>query len=235
VVVTGAANGMGRAMVEAFAALGDAVVATDLPGARLDEVGAREGVVAVAGDLVDPATPARILDAAGGRVDVLNNVAGLLDGLRPVDEVDEEEWQRVLTVNLTAPYRLCHAVVPLMVAQGAGVITNVASAGGIRGGRAGAAYTASKHGLVGLSQNIAITHGLDGVRCNALCPGATIGTAIGEGQTISERGQASVAASLRRKPAEPRQIADVAVFLAGDAASHVNGAVLPVDYGQTAI
>jgi NAD(P)-dependent dehydrogenase (short-subunit alcohol dehydrogenase family) len=235
VIVTGAANGIGRATVSAFLALGDRVIAADLAGDRLDEVGRQDGVTVVGGDLTDPGVAGEIVAAAGGRIDVLNNIAGLMDGMKPVDEVQDDEWQRVIAVNLTAPFRLCHLVVPIMEAQGGGVITNVASVSGMRGGRSGAAYTASKYGLVGLSQNIASLNGMAGIRCNALCPGATINTAIVEGQTLSERGQSQIPASLRRKPAEPEQMASVAVFLASDAASHINGAVLPVDYGQSAI
>lgn len=231
-VVTGAARGIGRETVSAFLAEGATVVAADLVSDVLEALSDLDGVTVVAGDLTDPATADRIV-AAAGRVDFLNNVAGLLDGMRPVDEVSEDEWARVLAVNLTAPFLLCRRVLPGMVAAGGGVITNVASVAGIRGGRAGAAYTAAKHGLVGLTQNIAITHGAADVRCNAICPGSTR-TSVAEGQTMSERGL-KVFNAPRFRRAEPSQIASVAVFLASDAASNVNGAILPVDYAQSAL
>jgi NAD(P)-dependent dehydrogenase (short-subunit alcohol dehydrogenase family) len=233
VIVTGAARGMGRAMVDAFLAEGAKIIAADLPSPLLDELGELESVTAVAGDLTDPAAIERVVAAGEGKIDVLNNVAGLLDGLRPIDEVSPEEWARVIAVNLTAPFLLCKAVIPVMVAQGGGVITNVASIGGIRAGRAGAAYTAAKHGAVGLSQNIAISHWPDNIRCNVMCPGATM-TSMTEGQTLSERGMALFKAP-RFRIAEAHQQASVAVFLATDEASNINGAILPVDYGQTAV
>lgn len=108
-----------------------------------------------------------------GRLDILVNNAGIMDGMEPIGDVSDETWDKVIAVNLTGPFILCRGVVKMMLEQEAkGVIINVASGGGIGGGRAGTAYTASKFGLVGMSRNIAYMYAPQGIRCNVICPGA---------------------------------------------------------------
>ena len=133
-----------------------------------DEIGA-EGVVA---DVSAQEGVDKILSVAGARVDVLANVAGIMDGFLPAHEVDDQTWDHVLAVNLTGPLRLTRAVLPSMMAAGKGAIVNVASEAALRGSAAGVAYTASKHGLVGLTRSTAVLYAESGVRCNAVCPGA---------------------------------------------------------------
>jgi NAD(P)-dependent dehydrogenase (short-subunit alcohol dehydrogenase family) len=102
---------------------------------------------------------------------VCNNAA-IVDRFLPAGEMTVEVWNRVLDVKLTAPMRLARAAIPVMLRAGRGVIINTASVAGLAGGRAGAAYTASKHGLIGLAQNIAASYGRDGIRCVAIAHGA---------------------------------------------------------------
>lgn len=140
-----------------------------------------------------------------------------------------------MAVNLTGPMRLSRAALPHTVRAGHGVIVNVASVGGFAGGRAGAAYTASKHGLVGLTKNIAATHADDGIRCVAVARGA-VKTGIPNGGEPSKRGYATLGKTLGVNPrlGEPTEIVSVVAFLASDEASFLNGALVTVDAGWTA-
>jgi NAD(P)-dependent dehydrogenase (short-subunit alcohol dehydrogenase family) len=246
-VITGAGSGIGAAMAAAFARAGAGVVACDLLPERLEKVvgeirAAGGKAVSVAGDVTKGADADRFLAAAvevggrGGRVDILCNNAGIMDRRMPVDEVDEETWNRVLAVNLTGPYLLCHRSVKLMLAASppGGVIVNTASVAGLRGGRAGAAYTASKHGLIGLTQNIAATFGMDGIRCNAICPGG-VATQIMDAGPPSERGSRLFQYIYRPEATDPVNIANLALFLASDAAAFINGAAVVADGGMLAI
>jgi NAD(P)-dependent dehydrogenase (short-subunit alcohol dehydrogenase family) len=233
VVVTGGGSGIGRAMVEQFAAAGARVVAIDVVEQRLDSLRAAvPDVVTATVDLADDGAPDAIVEAAGRPIDVLNNNAGILDGLALVDETTDELWNRVFSINVAAPFRLCRLLLPSMVARGGGVITNTASVAGLSGGRGGAAYTASKFALVGLTKNIAATYGTQGIRCNALCPGSTA-TEIASDMNLSERGFAN-ATRFASDIGSAERIASVAVFLATEEASRINGAAIPVDDGWIA-
>jgi NAD(P)-dependent dehydrogenase (short-subunit alcohol dehydrogenase family) len=141
----------------------------------------------------------------------------------------------VLDVNLTGTMLTCRRLVPDMVARGGGVIVNLCSSAGMRGGRAGAAYTASKWGVAGLTQNIAAMHGADGIRCNAISPGAMNTGIVGPGDQLSPRGLATVGRDSASPPGvDPSRMASVVAFLAEDAGSWVNGAIIPVDGGWLA-
>jgi len=234
-IITGAGSGIGLATARMFSAEGATVVAVDISSDRLEALrGELAGIVTVAADISLPESADRIVAAAGARIDVLFNNAGIMDRLALADEAPEELWDRVMAVNLTAPYLLCKRALPGMVDRGGGVIINTASIAGLRGGRAGAAYTASKFGVVGLTYNIAATYSGQGIRCNAICPGG-VQTHISESDPgRSERGLAAVMRDRRPPPAPPEQIAEVALFLASDESVRVNGVALPVDAGWLA-
>lgn len=239
VIITGAGSGIGRAMALRFAAIGDHVIVADL---HPDTAAETVELVQDAGGRASP----HVYDAGGpdaaepliaaavdvtGRLDVLVNNAGIMDRFLPVAEVEPELWNAIMAVNLTGPYLAMRAAIPHMVAAGGGVIVNTASAGGLAGGKAGAAYTASKHGLVGLTKNTAFMYAKQGIRCNAIAPGPVL-TNIGIGGAApSELGWERVQLGMATmpEPAAPDDIAGVAVFLASDAARFVNGAVLPAD------
>ncbi len=244
VVVTGAGSGIGKATAEGFAAEGAKVVAGEIDGSRLEALvsqlnatGAR--VVGVQGNVASAEDCKRLIDAAQanfGRMDVLVNNAGIMDRFLPVAELDDATWNRVLGVNLNGPMNTMRLAIPIMLAQGGGVIVNVASAAGLGGGFAGAAYTASKHGVVGLTRNTAVMYGKKGIRCVAICPGG-VNTNIGLGGTVpSELGYASLGPGLATMPrvGEPVELANVIMFLASPEAGFVNGAILPVDAGWLA-
>jgi NAD(P)-dependent dehydrogenase (short-subunit alcohol dehydrogenase family) len=225
-------------MVELFRAAGASVLAVDLSG--LEELAAElADVDTITADISSAADADAIIAAAGPKLDVICNNAGILDHLRLVEEVSDEEWERVIAVNLTGTFRLCRRALKVMLAQGHGVITNTASIAAFGGGRGGAAYTASKCGVVGLTQSIAAAYGERGIRCNAICPG---GTATGMAHTKAGAENALSADGLallgrltgKPKPANPDRVAQVAVFLARDEASRINGVALPVDGGLIA-
>ncbi|MGI5270252.1 SDR family NAD(P)-dependent oxidoreductase [Nonomuraea sp. CA-218870] len=244
-LVTGAGSGIGRAIAVAFAAAGGRVVVGDLDPERAAQTAkeingsAPDGpAVAVTADIADEAAVTALVRTAidtYGRIDALFNNAGIIDTMALPAEIPPELWDRVLRVNLTGTFLVTRAVLPHMLGQRRGSIVNIASEAGIRGGAAGAAYTASKHGVVGLTRSVAWAHAKDGVRCNAVLPGATL-TNIADGATFDQAGAArlSPVLALGDQLAQPEQMADAALFLASDAASFVNGAIMPVDGGWSA-
>ena len=245
VIVTGAASGIGRAAALAFAREGARVLVADLAEegaaaavAEIEAVGAE--AVAVTGDLSDQAVVDEVVATAADRfggVDVLVNNAGIMDRMSALGETDDAEWQRVLTVNLTAPFLLTRAVLPHMLAAGRGAIVFTASEAGLRGGAAGAAYTASKHGIVGLTRNVAVMYRKQGIRANAIAPGPTmtnIGVEVREGAHGPGVIGGLLGAVMGRMATAEEQAAAI-VWLASDAASNVNGVVLPVDDAWAAV
>lgn len=245
-VITGAGSGMGLAMARRFAAEGARLVIGDWNAARLDaavEEITRDGgaITGVQGDVSDRASAEALVDlavSAWGRIDVLVNNAGVMDYMQGVGELSDDIWQRVMNINLNGPMFTMRRAVPLMVAQGGGSIVNIASVGGIEGGAAGAAYTAAKHALVGLTKNTAWIYAKKGVRANAIAPGGTK-TNIGETmprERIDPAGAARLSEYAALIPAmlEPEDIAALALFLASDEARHINGAIVPADAGWTA-
>jgi NAD(P)-dependent dehydrogenase (short-subunit alcohol dehydrogenase family) len=236
-IVTGAGSGIGRATALQLAREGAQVLALDLDPKRLDDLvsEATSPITAVAVDITDPDVPERVMREAGGAVDVLANVAGIMDGFLPVSEVDDDTWARVLEVNLSAPMRLMRAVLPAMIARGSGVIVNVASEAGIKGGCAGAAYTASKHALIGLTKNAAFMYAPAGVRVNAVLPGP-VATNIQpdvRSQLATERLMPAIRSGISRLAA-PEELAATIVWLASEEAVNVNGALLASDGGWSA-
>ncbi|UBU18980.1 SDR family NAD(P)-dependent oxidoreductase [Nonomuraea gerenzanensis] len=239
-LVTGAGSGIGRAMAVAFAKAGARVVACDVNEDNARETASAIGdqAVAVAADIsAEPSVAALVETAIStyGRIDVLCNNAGIMDTMALPADIPLELWERVLRVNLTGTFLVTHAVLPHMLRQGGGAIVNTASEAGIRGGAAGAAYTASKHGVVGLTKSVAWAYAKDGIRCNAILPGPTM-TNIADGTSFDPTGAARLGPvlALGERLAQPEQMADAALFLASDAASFINGAIVPVDGGWSA-
>jgi NAD(P)-dependent dehydrogenase (short-subunit alcohol dehydrogenase family) len=236
-LVTGADRGMGKATVTRLLEDGASVVAADLGPTGLAIYEKDPRVAIVFGDVSVRADAERMVATAidrFGRLDILVNNAGIVDRFLPVGELTDEVWSRVLAVNLTGPMLLARAAMPHLIAS-KGVIVNVASVGGLFGARAGAAYVASKHGLIGLTKNIATTYAKDGVRAVAVAPGG-VNTGIAIGGDPSARGYAALEKTLATNPrmGEACEIASVIAFLASSDASFVNGEVLVADGGWTA-
>jgi len=240
VLVTGGAGpGMGRALVTMLHEAGARVVAVDIDGDRLEQLaGDLPGVTVVHTDPTTPDGGDEALAAVPGPLWALFNHAGISERIGVVEEITDEEFDRVLRVNLKGPFMLSRKVLPGMVARGGGCIVNTASVNGLRGARGGPAYAASKFGLVGLTQHIAATYGEYGVRCNAVCPGPTGTRGPSEAlpaDRVTERGRQLLARDRGKpEPCPPEQVAAMGVFLATDAAARVNGAIIPVDGGWIA-
>ena len=237
VVVTGADRGIGKATVDRFLTEGARVVAADLGPTGCERYQNDPRVGIVLGDVTIRADAERMVATAierFGRLDVLINNAGIVDRFLPVGELTDELWNKVIAVNLTGPMLLSRAAMPHLIAS-QGVIVNVSSVGGLFGARAGAAYVASKHGLIGLTRNIAVTYANDGVRAVVVAPGG-VNTGIAIGGEPSARGyealKKTLAAGMRM--AEPGEIAAVIAFVASSEASYVNGEVIVADGGWTA-
>ena len=243
-VVTGAASGMGEAIAKLFAKEGARVVVADISAAGAErvagEIGAEGGkAVPVAADVAEEADVQKMIDTAVaqfGTLDILVNNAGIMDNMMPVHELTDELWDRVMAVNATGPMRAIRKALPLFLEKRSGNIINIASIGGLTGSRAGAAYTASKHAVVGLTRNVGFQYATSGIRCNAIAPGGVM-TNIGTTMTSPSKfgyERAALGMALNPRTGEPAEIARVALFLASDDSSFVNGAVLVADAGWSA-
>lgn len=246
-VITGAGSGMGLAMATRFAAEGASIVAGDWNAERLEaaveSIQASGGtIVGAQGNIAEQETAESLVDLAintYGGLDVLCNNAGVMDYMQGVGELSNEVWRRVLGINLDGPMFATRRAVQHMLAHGGGSIVNTASTAGLHGGAAGAAYTASKHALVGLTRSTAWMYAKRGIRCNAICPGATktnIAETMPEDRVDPVGAQrASEFAALIPAYLEPTDIAALALFLASDESRYINGAIIPGDGGWDAV
>ncbi len=242
-VITGAAAGIGRAIASRYAKEGAKLVLGDFDEGSLratcDALKAEGAEVrAIISNVTQRDDVERLLGAATeqyGRLDVLVNNAGVLDGLTPLEDASDEMFEKVIAVNLRGPFLTCRKAVSIMLLQGGGSIINIASLAGLHGGRGGAVYTMSKHGVVGLTKSIAFHYGERGIRSNAICPGG-VETEIFKRTQLHEAGLKKASSHFKTTPRQGKveEIASCAVFLASDDASYVNGTTLVVDGGWTA-
>jgi len=234
-LVTGAASGIGAEIVRQLAAAGDRVVAVDLAAPEGFE-GEVVGAACDVGDRAQVEAAVALAVERFGALDVLFNNAGVMDDFSGAASVSDELWERNLRVNVTGPLYAARAALRVMLEAGGGTIVNTASAAGLRGGRAGVAYTASKHALVGLTRSIAFQYGRRGIRCNAIAPGNTRPTRIMKGMQFDQEGLETAGPLLDTvpPPTTPDRQAAAAIFLASPAADYVNGAVLVSDGGWLA-
>lgn len=234
-IVTGAASGMGKAIAILYAQEGAKVVACDI---NMDGIDDSAGIK-IKVDVSQQSDVDNLFNEVikkYGTLDILVNNAGIMDNFVPAGELTDQLWDKILAVNTTGPMRTIRKALPLFVEKKKGVIINVASIGGICGSRAGAAYTTSKYALVGLTKNVGFQYAGMGIRCNAIAPGG-VNTNIGK--TIDnpskfgmERATSGAANNVRM--GESSEIAGVALFLASDDSSLVNGTVITADAGWTA-
>ena len=236
-IVTGAGSGIGRATAVRLAREGARVVAADISADRLERLaGELPDLVPVAGDVATEEGVQAVVAAAGGRVDALANVAGIMDSFLPPAEVDDATWERVFAVNVTAAMRLTRAVLPVMLAAGGGAIVNVSSEASLRASASGVAYTASKHAVNGLTKSTAVFYKGNGIRANAVAPGP-VATNI-EAPFKSEHA-AGVLGPIMQTTIPPvataEQLAATITWLLSDDASNVNGVILPSDGGWSAL
>lgn len=239
-LVTGAASGMGRATAHLLADEGAHVAVTDLRQDAVDAVvaeitGAGGTGAGFALDVSDPeqitVVVADVVDRLGP-IDILVNNAGVSLGTGIADERWEEAWAATLAVNLTAHGRIVRACLPHLLRNGDGRIVNIASTEGVGASAGATAYTAAKHGVIGLTRSLAVELGRTGVTVNAVCPGP-----INTGMTAPIPADMKTKFARRRVPArrygEPEEVAHATLSLVLPAMSFVNGAVLVVDGGLT--
>ncbi|MFS0853307.1 SDR family NAD(P)-dependent oxidoreductase [Microbacterium sp. 179-I 3D4 NHS] len=235
VIVTGAASGIGKATAVRIAREGGRVIASDIAAEKLDALKTElpdADIVTVAGDLTKQEAIDAVIAAAGDRIDGLANVAGINDDFSPAGETTDAVWDRVIAINLTAPFKLMRAVLPIMEQAGRGSILNVSSEAGLRGNASGNAYTASKHGIIGVTKSAAFMYGPKGIRVNSVAPGG-VATGIPMPPNMSERGSARLAPFQQAIPtvATAEQLAASITFLLSDDGVNINGAILASDGG----
>ncbi|WP_432653748.1 SDR family NAD(P)-dependent oxidoreductase [Sphingosinicella terrae] len=234
--MTGAASGIGRAIARLFAEEGAHVALLDRDASALGEAAAETGGHAVLVDLLDPAAVSQAVASAAealGGVDAVVNSAGIVS-VTSLAETDLDAWQRMLGVNLTAPYLVCRTALPwLRQAQGA-TIVNIGSAQALRPVGASAAYAASKAGVVTFTKALA-GELAPAIRANAVCPGI-VDTPMVQSVRRSGGGEAGVP-TLKDYPlgrmAQPREIAEAVLWLSCDRSAFVTGIALAVDGGRT--
>jgi 3-oxoacyl-[acyl-carrier protein] reductase len=240
VLVTGAASGMGRAIAHLFADEGAHVAVTDRDAAGATRVGSeiRDAGGSAADWSLDVIDPGRIDAVVAdvvtrlGPVDILVNNAGV-SLLAPIDGDDfEAAWHTTLSIDLTAHARMVRACLPYLLRNGEGRIINIASTEGLGAQSFLSPYTASKHGVVGLTRALAVELGPRGVTANCVCPGP-----INTGMTAVIPDDAKAKFARRRVPlrryGDPEEVAHIVLSLALPASSYLNGAIIPVDGGLT--
>jgi 3-hydroxybutyrate dehydrogenase len=252
-LVTGSTSGIGLALARAFAAQGASIVLNGFGDAgQIEDIRstlAREAKVDViydGADMRDPNAIAAMVSGAVGRfgaVDILINNAGI-QHVAPVDEFPIEKWDAIIGINLSSSFHTIRAALPAMKAKKWGRVINIASAHALIASPFKSAYVAAKHGVAGLTKAVALEVAEQGITVNAICPGYVL-TPLVQNQipdTAKARGiteeqvvkDVLLAAQPTKQFVTVEQVAALAVFLAGDAAASITGAVLPIDGGWTA-
>jgi len=246
-LVTGGGRGIGRAIAETYAEQGARVAITARSENELaqviEKIGAAGGeAIAVTADLSKPDGPAQVVEQVDrrlGPIEILVNNAGVgsSSNPKPIEDFDDEHWHLTMALNLTAPYLLCKQVLPAMLSAGTGRIVNISSINGKIAAMHGAAYAASKHGLLGLTRTIALETVDRGVTANAICPGP-VRTQMNDrrveydaqrlGVTLDEQETAMTPMGRRLVPEE---IAPMALYLASDISACVTGQAFNIDGG----
>ena len=238
VLITAAAQGIGRASVLAFRDAGAQVIATDLHIEALHDI---PGIQVLSLDV----TQASAIDAICqqvGAIDVLFNCAGYVHS-GALLECDEQAWQFSFDLNVTAMYRMIRAFLPGMLGNGGGSIINMASvASSVKGVPNRFAYTASKAAVIGLTKSVAADYVRQGIRCNAICPGTVDSPslrqriaeqALEQGRSEAEVYQAFVDRQPMGRIGTPEEIAQLALYLASDASSYTTGTIQVIDGGMS--
>lgn len=244
-VVTGGASGMGKAIVELFVKEGAKVVCADynFEGAEdvVNELNKEYPgfAVAIKADVSVQEENEAMIDKAVeefGKLDILVNNAGIMDGFEPVSRTEVDRFKKILEVNTHSVFYSMRKAIPIFEEQGHGVIVNNASIAGLVGAHAGVSYTASKHAIIGMTKNTGFSYADKNIRCNAIGTGGVntnIGSTMGK---IDPEAYAYIEAGNTGniRLAESEEIARVALFLASDDSSFVNGSVVTADGGLTA-
>ncbi len=243
-VITGAAGGIGRALVRRFCEEGATVVGLDLNAAGLEELGGQlkefaDQLILRPLDITDHAAVAVIIrqvHAERGRIDILVNNAGWDVAMQFV-ETTPEFWDKVIAINLRGPLNLHHAVVPLMIDAGGGKIINIASDAGRVGSSGESVYSACKGGIIAFSKTLARETARKDVRVNVVCPGPTdtalLRSFMGEGEYGQKIYEGLKRAIPLKRLGQPEDIPGIVAFLASDDANFITGQVISVSGGLT--
>jgi NAD(P)-dependent dehydrogenase (short-subunit alcohol dehydrogenase family) len=248
-LITGGALGLGKAVCEVMGAAGYRIVLLDVDPAAGESSAAElaSAGVDVRFFVADVAEPAQVEAAVAaalahwGRLDFVLNNAGILGRGGRIEDLEEGDLARVLEVDLTGPFHVCKYAVRAMKAAGGGSILNVSSITARTGSAYYPAYSAAKAGVIALTQSLARGTGRQNVRVNCLAPGSIAGTGLmsaGRGRELTAAEQRDLALGLMQqiplgRPARPRDIAHLALFLASPLAAHIHGAVLTIDGGES--
>lgn len=236
VLVTGAASGMGVSEAKAFAKAGAKVVVADVnaEGAKqvakeiADEGGEAIGIGVDLTDLEQLQSMVDDVNAHYGRIDVLVNNAGVFDKYTTLLDTSDELWDMIYNINIKAVFRLTKMVLPQMIERGNGAIVNIASIAGLIANKGGAAYTSSKHAVIGLTKHLASTYAKDGIKINAICPGTIVTPLIKDVVANIPKDNVPML-----RFGTPEEVADLTMFLASDEAAFMSGAIVPIDGGYT--
>ncbi|OCS86984.1 3-oxoacyl-ACP reductase [Caryophanon latum] len=226
VVVTGAASGIGQAQVQAFLQRGAHVVGVDVAKTNISQERYTHILASVANK---EAIEVALRDV---NVDILCNTAGVLDGYATTLQTDEQLWNRVFDVNVKGMYIVTNAVLPNMLKRKSGIIINMASIAGMIAGGGGAAYTASKHAVIGYTKQLSYDYCKEGIRVNGIAPGAIqtpMNAADFEGDGAMAKWVAEQTPAGRW--ASPDEVASVTLFLASDASDYMHATIIPLDGG----
>lgn len=248
-VITGGAQGIGRAIVEQFLANGAAVAIVDIQEkiaqqTVIDLGGPSEKLLAFSGDVSDGPGMKRLADdvaARFGKISILVNNAGIntVKDRRPIHEYSMDDWQRILQVDLTGVFATSQAVIPHLLEAGGGRIVNISSIAGLVPLRLQSAYVAAKAGVINLTKSMALELGPQNILVNGVAPGSTL-TAItralfyGADGAYSENAAKLISHIPVGRPGTPEEIAAAVLFLVAPEASYINGCIITVDGGWTA-
>lgn len=243
-IITGSGAGIGKAIATIYAKEGANVVIADFNETALDET-VKElqaqslEAFGVKVDVSKEADVQKMIDETVekyGRVDIVVNNAGVGDNMQAAANVEDEVWERVMNINLNGVMRIIRKSIPAMLDNGGGTFVNMASITGLTGGRGGLAYTAAKHAVVGMTKNVASQYGPQNIRANAIAPGhvetgfAASHTGMDDfGMKIATRG-----VNLMTRAGTVDDIANIALFLASEESSFINGVALAADGGWSA-
>lgn len=224
VVVTGCASGIGRAQAELFLESGALVYGFDIQSTSIKH----ERFIFQRLDLTDENKVQKLkIDA-----DILCNTAGILDGFQPTLDTSIQQWRRVMEINVTSMFLMTNQLLPHMLKQHQGIIINMASIASLIPGGGGAAYTASKHAILGYTKQLVHDYAREGIRINAIAPGA-IDTPM---NAADFAGDASIANNVMKqipqnRYASAKEVAELTLFLASDQAKYICGDIIPIDGG----